>query len=139
MKRTLLNLTIALRSLANFKMRTALAVLGVFFGTFSLIVVSNLAASLAVKTAPEIDNPGTTLIVIVSGQLRRFGPSPSLISRSTNLKPSDAEAIAQSLPAAAQVSPSGFKAFPVRRGDTGLKATAGNGGPAHFRHVRNLR
>ena len=139
MKRTLLNLTIALRSLANFKMRTALAVLGVFFGTFSLIVVSNLAASLAVKTAQEIDNLGTNLIVIVSGQLRRFGPSTSLISRSTNLKPSDAEAIAQSLPAAAQVSPSGFKAFPVRRGNTVLKAIAVNGVTANFSDVRNFQ
>ena len=36
MKRTLLNLKIALGSLGNFKLRTALAVLGVFFGTFSL-------------------------------------------------------------------------------------------------------
>lgn len=138
MKRTLLNLTIALRSLGNFKLRTALAVLGVFFGTLSLIVVSNLSASLAVKTAQEIDNLGTNLIVIVSGQLRRFGPSTPLISRAANLKQSDAEAIAQSLPAAAQVSPSGFRAFPVRRGNTVLKAIAVNGVTANFREVRNF-
>ena len=43
LRRILLNLKIARRSLVQFKWRTALAVLGVFFGTFSLIIVSNLS------------------------------------------------------------------------------------------------
>jgi putative ABC transport system permease protein len=138
MKRIVLNLKISLRSLANFKLRTALAVLGVFFGTFSLIVVSNLADSLALKTEQEIDNLGTNLIVVVSGQIRRHGPNVPLAGRAMTLTPGDAEAIAQSLPAAAQVSPSGFKAFPVRRGNTVLKAIAVNGVTANFSDVRNF-
>lgn len=138
MKRGILNLKIALGSLGNFKLRTALAVLGVFFGTFSLIVVSNLAASLALKTAQEIDSFGSNLIVVVSGQVRRFGPSTSLISRATNLTPGDATAIAESLPAAAQVSPSGFRAFPVRHANVVLKAVAVNGVTANFLGVRNF-
>jgi len=43
LRRILLNLKIARRSLVQFKWRTTLAVLGVFFGTFSLIIVSNLS------------------------------------------------------------------------------------------------
>jgi putative ABC transport system permease protein len=139
MRRIILNLKIALRSLGNFKLRTALAVLGVFFGTFSLIVVSNLAGSLALKTAQEIDNLGTNLIVIVSGQLMRHGPAIPLISRATNLTLEDALAIAQSLPAVAQVSPSGFRPFPVRWRNTLLKAAVVNGVATNFGDVRNFQ
>lgn len=138
MKRTFLNLKIALRSLGNFKLRTALAVLGVFFGTFSLIVVANLADSLALKTEEEISNLGKNLVVVLSGQVRRYGPNVPLISRAMTLTPGDAEAILDSLPAAAQVSPSGIKAFPVRRGSTVLKSVTVNGVTANFSDVRNL-
>ncbi len=138
MKRTLLNLKIALGSLGNFKLRTALAVLGVFFGTFSLVVVGNLSDSLALKTEQEIANLGNNLIIVVSGQIHRYGPNTPLISRATNLTLGDAEAIAGSLPAAARVSPSGFKAFPVRRGNTVLKAIAVNGVTPDFGEVRNF-
>ena len=138
MKRTLLNLKIAFGSLGNFKLRTALATLGVFFGTLSLVVVGNLSDSLALKTEQEIANLGNNLIIVVSGQIRRYGPNTPLISRATNLTLGDAEAIADSLPAAAQVSPSGFKAFPVRRGNTVLKAIAVNGVTPDFSEVRNF-
>ncbi|HBB18746.1 MAG: hypothetical protein A3J94_08710 [Syntrophus sp. RIFOXYC2_FULL_54_9] len=138
MKRTFLNLKIALRSLGNFKLRTALAVLGVFFGTFSLIVVSNLADSLALKTEEEINNLGNNLVVVLSGQVRRYGPNLPLISRAMTLTAGDAKAILDSLPAAAQVSPSGIKAFPVRRNNTVLKAVTVNGVTANFSDVRNF-
>ena len=138
MKRTLLNLKIALGSLGNFKLRTALATLGVFFGTFSLVVVGNLSDSLAVKTEQEIANLGNNLIIVVSGQIRRYGPNTPLISRATTLTRGDAEAIANTLPAASRVSPSGFKAFPVRRGNTVLKAIAVNGVTPDFGEVRNF-
>ena len=138
MKRILLNLKIALGSLGNFKLRTALATLGVFFGTFSLVVVGNLSDSLAVKTEQEIANLGNNPIIVVSGQIRRYGPNTPLISRATTLTRGDAEAIANTLPAASRVSPSGFKAFPVRRGNTVLKAIAVNGVTPDFGEVRNF-
>ena len=56
MKRIGLNIRIAFHSLSNFKLRTALAMLGVFLGTFSLIVVSNLSDSLSKKTEAEVEN-----------------------------------------------------------------------------------
>ncbi|OIP91345.1 MAG: hypothetical protein CO013_05595 [Syntrophobacterales bacterium CG_4_8_14_3_um_filter_58_8] len=138
MKRTLLNLKIALGSLGNFKLRTALATLGVFFGTFSLVVVGNLSDSLALKTEQEIANLGNNLIIVVSGQVRRHGPNTPLISRATNLTLGDAEAIANTLPATSRVAPSGFRAFPVRRGNTVLKAIAVNGVTPDFGEVRNF-
>ena len=64
MKRIYLNLTIAKRSLYNFKLRSALALLGVFLGTFSLIVVSNLSGSFAQKTMLEINSLGENLLIV---------------------------------------------------------------------------
>ncbi len=90
------------------------------------------------KTEQEISNLGNNLIIVLSGQIRRYGPNIPLISRATNLTQGDAEAIANALPAAARVSPSGFKAFPVRRGDTVLKAVAVNGVTPDFGEVRNF-
>ena len=73
LRRILLNLKIARRSLVQFKWRTSLAVLGVFFGTFSLIIVSNLSGSLAIKTEQEIDSLGKDLLIVRSGIVRRVG------------------------------------------------------------------
>ena len=90
------------------------------------------------KTEQEISNLGNNLIIVLSGQIRRYGPNIPLISRATNLTQGDAEVIANALPAAARVSPSGFKAFPVRRGNTVLKAVAVNGVTPDFGEVRNF-
>jgi putative ABC transport system permease protein len=138
MKRVILNLKIALGALGNYRLRTALAVLGVFFGTLSLVIVGNLSDSLSLKTEQEIDNLGKNLVIVFSGQLRRHGPRISLTSRATNLTQEDAAAILDSLPYTAQVSPSGMKAFPVRYRNTVLKAIAVNGVTPNFTEVRNF-
>jgi putative ABC transport system permease protein len=93
MKRIYLNLHIALRSLANFKLRTALAILGVFLGTFSLIIVSNLSDSLRKKTEKEAASLGKNLLIVRSGVVRRFGAQTRLLSEATTLTTRDAKAI----------------------------------------------
>jgi putative ABC transport system permease protein len=138
MKRIILNLKIALGALGNYRLRTALAVLGVFFGTLSLVIVGNLSDSLSLKTEQEIDNLGKDLVIVFSGQLRQQGPRGSLISRAATLKREDATAISEGLPAAMQVSPSGMKAFPIRYRNVVLKAVAVNGVTPNFTAVRNF-
>ena len=120
MKRISLNLKIAIRSLLNFKLRTVLAVLGVFLGTFSLIVVSNLSDSLAIKTEQEAESFGKNLLIVRSGVVRKFGTSTRLLSEATTLTLADAEAIAEGSTYIKDVSPSGNKTFPVRYGSTVL-------------------
>ncbi len=138
MKRIILNLKIALGALGNYRLRTALAVLGVFFGTLSLVIVGNLSDSLSLKTEQEIDNLGKDLVIVFSGQLRQQGPRGSLISRAATLTQEDATAISEGLPAAMQVSPSGMKAFPIRYRNVVLKAVAVNGVTPNFTAVRNF-
>ena len=138
LRRILLNLKIARRSLVQFKWRTALAVLGVFFGTFSLIIVSNLSGSLAVKTEQEIDSLGKNLLIVRSGIVRRVGAGTPLMSQATNLTPEDARAIRESIPAVADLSAAGYKTFPVRYGSVSLRGILIGGVEPNFQDIRNF-
>jgi putative ABC transport system permease protein len=138
MKRITLNLKIAWRSLLNFKLRSALALLGVFLGSFSLIVVSNLADSLTAKTQGEVDKLGKDLLIVRSGQVRRFGAGVRLISEAANLTVLDAQTISHGIPEVTRVSPSANKAFPIRSGDVTLSAILVTGVTPNFPGTRNF-
>ena len=138
LRRILLNLKIARRSLVQFKWRTSLAVLGVFFGTFSLIIVSNLSGSLAIKTEQEIDSLGKDLLIVRSGIVRRVGAGTPLMSGATNLTPEDARAIMDAVSSIADLSSTGYKTFPVRYGNTVLKGILVNGVEPNFQDIRNF-
>lgn len=139
MKRVVLNLRIALRSLYSFKLRTSLAVLGVFLGTFSLIVVSNLTDSLARKGQLELDKLGKDLLVVRSGVVRHFGPGARLFGEATNLRLDDATAILNGATFVTAASPSSFKNFPVRFGNTVLSSVMVTGAAPNYPEVRNFR
>jgi putative ABC transport system permease protein len=139
MKRIFLNLRIALRSLMNFKLRTALAILGVFLGTFSLIIVSNLSASLAKKTEKEAASLGKNLLIVRSGVVRRFGPSARLLSEATTLTIEDSKGIFQGSTVIKDVSPTGNSSFPVRYGDITLASVLVMGVTPNYTEVRNFR
>lgn len=136
--RILLNLRIAIRSLEAFKVRTALAVLGVFLGTFSLILVSNLSGSLKLKTELELESLGKDLLIVRSGLMRRFGPGTSLISDSATLRAADAVAIAEGASAVARVAPTANKSFPIRYGNRTLMSVLVTGVTPSFPAVRNF-
>ncbi len=138
LRRILLNLKIARRSLVQFKWRTSLAVLGVFFGTFSLIIVSNLSGSLAVKTEQEIDSLGKDLLIVRSGIVRRVGAGTPLMSQATTLTPEDAQAIRESLPSVSDLSSAGYKTLPVRYGNVSLKGILIGGVEPNFQDIRNF-
>lgn len=139
MKRIYLNLKIALRSLLNFKLRTALAVLGVFLGTFSLIVVSNLSDSLTIKTEKEAENLGKNLLIVRSGIVRKMGTSTRLLSEATTLTVEDAKAIVQGSRFINDVSPSGNKTFPVRYENVVLKSLLVVGVVPNYTVIRNFQ
>jgi len=133
-----LNLIIAMRSLLNFKLRTALAVLGVFLGTFSLVIVSNLSDSLLKKTEKEAETLGKNLLIVRSGIVRQFGTQTRLLSEATTLNVDDSEAILQGSPFIKAASPSGNKAFPVRYSDIILRSVLVMGVTPNYTEVRNF-
>ncbi len=139
MKRIYLNLIIALRSLYSFKLRTTLAVLGVFLGTLALIVVSNFSDALALKTRMELKSLGENLLIVRSGIVRRFGSRTRLMSEAANLTLQDADAIAAGSTSVAAVSPSMSANFTVRFENTVLSSVPVVGVVPNFQQVRNFR
>jgi putative ABC transport system permease protein len=139
MKRIHLNLIIALRSLYNFKLRSALAVLGVFLGTVSLIVVSNFSGSLAQQTREELSRLGENLLIVRSGIVRRFGSRTRFMSEAANLTLQDVEAIADGVTSIQAVSPAMSFTFPVRFGNVVLSDVLVVGTVPAFPRIRNFR
>lgn len=138
MKRISLNLKIAWRSLCNFRLRTSLAVLGVFLGTFSLIVVSSLSDSLSKKTEMEIENLGKNLLIVRSGIVRRVASGTRLLSEATTLTLNDARAIALQSRTVNTISPSSNKPFPVRYGNITLASVLIVGATPNYTEIRNF-
>jgi putative ABC transport system permease protein len=138
MMRVHLNLKIAWRSLVSYKLRSVLAVLGVFLGSFSLIVVSNLAGALTAKTQLEAEKLGKDLLIVRSGQVRRFGSGVRLVSDATNLTLRDAQTIATSVSPVERVSPSSNKAFPVRYRGITLSSILITGVMPNYPETRNF-
>lgn len=139
MKRLAINLTIALRSLYSFKLRTALAVLGVFLGTLSLIVVTNLSSSLQRKAEQEVARLGQNVLVVRSGTILRHGGQTRLLSEATTLTREDAEAILNETTMVAAVSPSSHRTYPIRFEHVKLNAILVTGVTSNFPQVRNFR
>jgi len=137
-KRILLNLRIGVRSLLSFKLRSTLAILGVFLGTLSLVVVTSLSASLAVQTEQEIEKLGRNLLIISSGQVRKHARTVRYMSQATNLTVADAEAIAAESTHVKMVSPSSGKLFPVRYGGKVLPAILVTGVMPNYPQIRSF-
>ena len=138
MNRIFLNLSIAIKSLLNFKLRTSLAILGVLLGTFSLIVVSNLTKSLTKRTIEESESFGKNLLIVRSGIVRKMGTSTRLLSEATTLKVEDGLAIMQGSKLINDISPSGNKPFPVRYKSTILKSVLCVGVTPNYENIRNF-
>jgi putative ABC transport system permease protein len=137
-RRVVLNLRIALRSLQSFKLRTSLAVLGVFLGTLSLVVVSNLSGSLAKKAEIEAASLGKNLLIVRSGIVRRFGTGTRLLSEATNLTLDDARAVMAGTKLVYDISPSANRSFPVRYGHVTLASVLVMGVTPNYQEVRNF-
>lgn len=88
----LLTFKIIIDVLRAYKVRTALAVIGVLLGTYAVILVTSLTASLEKKVRLEIDKFGENILTVVSGKVRRRA-SAQVIYQSTMLKPVDLQDI----------------------------------------------
>jgi len=134
----LLNIKIAMGSLCNFRVRSLLALFGIFLGTFSLIIVANLSKSLVKKTDLEAEKLGKDLIVVRSGIVKRFGARIRVLSESTNLTIYDARAIADGATSVVSASPSSSRAFPVRYNGLSLSNIPVIGVMPDYPEIRNF-
>jgi len=139
MNRTFLNIEIAWHSLSNFKLRTFLAICGVILGTFSLVIVANLTASLEKKTKIETDRLGKNLLIVRSGVVLKFGERTRTLSEATTLKEQDAQAILDGSVFVDDVAPATLKQLPVRYGLVTLKSVFVMGSAPNIFDLRNYK
>lgn len=136
-RRILVNVKIAWGSLCNFRLRTLLAIAGVFLGTFSLVVVANFSGSLTKKIHIEASKMGENLLIVRSGIVKTVGGRERLMSEATTLTINDAIAI-MNLNNIHKVSPSSNKLFPVRHKNVSLKAVPLTGVMPYYPMIRNF-
>ncbi|MFP5258848.1 MAG: ABC transporter permease [Acidobacteriota bacterium] len=107
----LLSLRIALKSLATHKMRTVLAMLGVFLGTFALTGVLHISLAMERKAIEETEKLGPNLLMAMTGNIRFRRGDIRPDAGNTHLKLPDAVALLRGLPAAVGGVP--FLSFPM--------------------------
>lgn len=113
-----LSLRIALSSLSTHKLRTVLAMLGVFLGALALTGVRHVSEAMVRKAEIETEKLGPNLLMAMSGKLRfsrgDFRTQPS----HKNFRVADALAVLRGLPSAAVGVPYISKTEHIRAGNT---------------------
>jgi len=131
-------LRIALRSLAAHRMRTVLAMLGVFLGALALTAVLHISKAMVKKADIETQRLGPNLLQAMSGQanFRREG-STRVTGMTTTFSLEDAREILGSVPQVRLGVPYAGGSMPVRHGrvTTGSQLMAS---PPAYAQVRML-
>ncbi|WP_457639996.1 ABC transporter permease [Persephonella sp.] len=121
--RLFLIIAVIIRIFKEYKVRSALSVLGVAFGTFALITMVSISNSLQEKSRKEVEKFGKNLIVVKSGQIKVFRGRAHSFSTATTLKVADAQAIQQQIDHVVKALPSYHVSYPVRKGGTTILST----------------
>ena len=117
------NLKIVVRIMKEHKLRSALSILGIAFGTFALIVMISISFSLKEKSRLEAEKLGKNVIVIKSGLVRVFRKKQRTISSATTLKVRDAILIKKQIPHVVSALPAFTIDYPVRNKGITVKTT----------------
>lgn len=98
------SLSVALESLAANKMRAALTMLGIIIGVSAVITMLALAKGTSGRMMQQIQQMGTNVLMVMSGQSRSGAVRGGMGSMQT-LTLEDAEAIAEKCPAIVKAAP----------------------------------
>ncbi|NPA16395.1 ABC transporter permease [Persephonella sp.] len=121
--RIFLIFAVIIRIFKEYKVRSALSVLGVAFGTFALITMVSVSDSLKEKSRKEVEKFGKNLVVVKSGKIRVFRGRAHSFSTATTLKIADAQAIKEHIDHVVDVLPSYHVSYPIRKGGTTIFST----------------
>ena len=113
-----LSLKIALQALATHKLRTALAVLGIFLGALALTGVRHVSLAMVRQAELEVEKLGPNLFAVFSGQVRfsRGEGRPDKGSAAFTLD--DARALIGKLPGVVLAVPVTNRVMPMRYANT---------------------
>ncbi len=113
-----LSLRIALSALSTHKLRTVLAMLGVFLGALALTGVRHVSEAMVRKAEIETEKLGPNLLMAMSGKLRFSRGDSRTQPPHKNFRVADALAILRGLPAATRGVPYISKTEHIRAGNT---------------------
>lgn len=113
----LLSFRIALKSLATHKMRTLLAMLGVFLGALALTGVLHISLAMERKAVEETEKLGPNLLMAMTGNIRFRRGEIRADAGNTRFKLPDAEALLRGLPSVIDGVPYLAFTMPIRAGD----------------------
>jgi len=102
------NLKLALRSLNRNRMRTMLTMLGIIIGVAAVLTMVALGTGARSSVQDEVTSAGTNILFVRAGNYTRGGESVGILSgrgAATTLIPEDGEAIAETIPGIANLSP----------------------------------
>ena len=93
-------LIIAIKALAAHKLRTVLAILGVFLGTLVLTAVTHIGSSILQQADDEVQKLGPNLVQVRAGHIRfsRTATATNTLGRTTTISFDDALAVRNSVP-----------------------------------------
>ncbi|MFP5223636.1 MAG: ABC transporter permease [Acidobacteriota bacterium] len=114
----LLSLKIAMLALSTHKLRTVLAMLGVFLGALALTGVRHVSKAMVRQAEIEVEKLGPNLFAVMAGQVRfsRGGGARSPGGANT-FQYEDAQAIIRSLPGVVKAVPLVLRNMPIRSGN----------------------
>ncbi len=133
-----LSLRVALASLKAHRLRTVLAMLGVFLGALALTGVQHVSKAMVRKAELEVERFGPNLFVAQAGQLRFFrSGTVRQDSAAKTFTLGDARALAGGLPGVLAWAPFISSTMPIRAGDRKVPSRLVATWPS-FEHVRSF-
>lgn len=132
-----INLLLVIKNLHTHKIRTLLSILGIAFGTISLVIVSNITEMMKKKVSLEAEKYGKNLIIVSAGTSLTPGRGRTVFLPAKTLKESDAKEVKNSIPYVIDVSPSFSKSFPLRYKESRITANAIGISP-NYNKLRNI-
>ncbi|WP_243358295.1 ABC transporter permease [Fundidesulfovibrio terrae] len=117
-----LSLKIALQALATHKLRTVLAMLGVFLGALALTGVRHVSKAMVRQAEIEVEKLGPNLFAVFAGQTRfSRGGDARTAGGANTFQLEDAQAVIRSLPGVIRSVPVITRPMPVRSGNTKIQ------------------
>ncbi len=112
-----LSLKIALQALATHKLRTALAMLGVFLGALALTGVRHVSEAMVRQAEIEVEKLGPNLFAVFAGQVRFARGGSRAAGGANTFSLEDAKAVIAALPGVSKSVPVVIRNMAVRHGN----------------------
>ncbi|XPV76365.1 MAG: ABC transporter permease [Desulfovibrio sp.] len=113
------NLSIAMHALSAHKLRTVLAMLGVFLGALAFTSVQHISLAMVRSAEVEVEKLGPNLFAIIAGEVRftkRGGTRWRDMAH--NFRTTDAQAVIDGVPSVVDGTPFSFATLPIRANGT---------------------